>query len=372
MIKQYHFELLTLRKINNTSLTQVRTFSENLIRFSENQSSSSRPPLRPFLESTEETRSFLDSLLIRDVLAMQQLDHIIENSRATMRDWNNEADLTVNHGLRFQELMNIVELDIEARNRHAQSAEIIDAIIEGVEPPINSMTGWTNLRDDLDNSQDPGLDGLRNYVRNTLDIHITAPFLEEMAERMRTHRDNLPDYRSRDNSQCSDSMIESDSEIEQGSEVETNSSIYQSANSNLESNYNSDSNSEDYQSANSHIDDLDQSSSDLDDNSLDNVQVSSTHDSESDKDNQSCGDNLESNQDNNQHQSVTDVDQCINQDESNLSSDKKLMTDDAPDLSDTFHMLFSDPPVENKSTIDFVLQKQQEEMPDIIDSDGGE
>jgi hypothetical protein len=359
MIKQYQFELLTLKKINNISLTQVRTFSENLIRFSENESSSSRPPLRPFSESTEETRSFLESLLVRDIQAMQQLDHIIEDSRATMRDWNNEADLTVNHGPRFQELMDILEQDIEARNRHTQSAEIIDALMEGVEPPTNSMDGWINLRDDLDNSQDPGLDDLQNYVRNTLDIHITAPFLEEMAERMRTHRANLPDYRSRDNSQCSVSTSESDSE------VETNSSIYQSVNSNLESNYNSNSNSEDYQSADSHIDDLDHSNSDLDDNSPDNVQISSAHNNESDNDNQPHCDNLESNQGDNQHQSV-------NQDESNLSSDKKLITDDAPDLSDTFHMLFSDPPVENKSTVDFVLQKQQEEMPDIIDSDGGE
>jgi hypothetical protein len=86
MIKQYQFELLTLKKINNISLTQVRTFSENLIRLSENQSSSSRPPIRPFSEFTEETRSFLDSLLVRDIQAMQQLDHIIEDSRATMRD----------------------------------------------------------------------------------------------------------------------------------------------------------------------------------------------------------------------------------------------------------------------------------------------
>lgn len=366
MIKQYQSELLTLKKINNISLTQVRTFSENLIRFSENQSSSSRPPLRPFSEPTEDTRCFLGSLLVRDIEAMQQLDHIIEDSRAIMRDWNNEADLTVNHGPRFQELMDILELDIETRNRHTQSAEIIDALLEGVEPPINNMSGWINLRDDLDNSQDPGLDGLRNYVRSTLDIHITAPFLEEMAERMRTHRANLPDYRSRDNSQCSISTSESDSE------VETNSSIYQSVNSNLDSNYNSDSNSEEYQSADSHIDDLDHSNSDLDENYPDNVEVSSTHNNESDKDNQSHCDNLELNQGDNQHQSITAVNQCINQDESNLSSDKKLITDDAPDLSDTFHMLFSDPPVENKSTVDFVLQKQQEEMPDIIDSDGGE
>jgi hypothetical protein len=86
MIKQYQFELLTLKKINNISLTQVRTFSVNLIRFTENQSSPSRPSLRPFSESTEETRSFLDSLLVRDIQAMQQLDHIIEDSRATMRD----------------------------------------------------------------------------------------------------------------------------------------------------------------------------------------------------------------------------------------------------------------------------------------------
>jgi hypothetical protein len=37
--------------------------------------------------------------------------------------------------------MDILELDIEARNRHIQSAEIIDALMEGVEPPINSMSG---------------------------------------------------------------------------------------------------------------------------------------------------------------------------------------------------------------------------------------
>ena len=35
-------------------------------------------------------------------------------------------------------------------------------------------------------------------------------------------------------------------------------------------------------------------------------------------------------------------------------------------------MFYEEPSTKNESTIDFVLQKQQEEMPDIMDSDGGE
>lgn len=85
MKKQYQFKLLTIKKFISTSLIHVRSFSENPIRFSENESSSSRP-LRPFLVSTEETRSYLQSLLIRDVLAIRQLDHIINESTATMRE----------------------------------------------------------------------------------------------------------------------------------------------------------------------------------------------------------------------------------------------------------------------------------------------
>jgi hypothetical protein len=71
--------------------------------------------------------------------------------------------------------MHITEIDIVERNRHTESAEIIDAILEGVEPPIDRMGGWITIRDDLDNSQDPGLEDLRNYVRSTLDTHITRP-----------------------------------------------------------------------------------------------------------------------------------------------------------------------------------------------------
>jgi hypothetical protein len=247
---------------------------------------------------------------------------------------------------------------METRTRYSESSLIIEALLHGAEPPLNSMSGWTNLRDDLDNNEDPGLDSLRNYVRNTLQTNITTPFLELTAELMRTHRANLPDYRSRDNSQVSDSMIESNSE------VETNSSIYQSANSNIGSSSNSNSDLEDYQSANSNLDDLNHSDS---------------------------NDNLESIQGHDEHIS-TEIDESINKNEFNTNSDKKLITDDAPDFSDSFHMLFSEPepepklepepepkpepepepPIENKSTIDFVLQKQQEEMPDIIDSDGGE
>jgi hypothetical protein len=37
--------------------------------------------------------------------------------------------------------MNIIQTDIQERDRHLQSAEIIGTIIAGVEPPVNNMNG---------------------------------------------------------------------------------------------------------------------------------------------------------------------------------------------------------------------------------------
>jgi hypothetical protein len=393
MKKQYILKSI-IKTPYRTPIYQIRAFSKNPIIFSENESVPSHPPLRPFSQSTEETRSFLNTLLLRDLMAIEQLNHIIQDNTETVRRWNTETALTVDHGPQIEELMHITEIDIVERNRHTESAEIIDAILEGVEPPIDRMGGWITIRDDLDNSQDPGLEDLRNYVRSTLDTHITRPWLQEMAELMRTHRANLPEDRSRDNSQVSDSIDGSDSDLE------SSSSIYESVDSNQnESDSSSNSDSDDYQSVNSNQNESDSSSdSDSDDyQSADSNQNESDSNSDSDSDNYPSnndqGSNLDNNQSNGDNQSnfdinespnnyesnqreddlsSTNVSQSIDQNECNPSSDKKLITDDALDLSDTLHMFFPDSPVENKSTIDFVLQKQQEEMPDIVDSDGGD
>lgn len=68
-------------------------------------------------------------------------------------------------------MLNNTDIDISERNRHLASAEIIDAILDGVQPSMNSIEGWNTLRDDLDNSQEPGLDALRQYVRSTIETH---------------------------------------------------------------------------------------------------------------------------------------------------------------------------------------------------------
>jgi hypothetical protein len=84
MKTQYLLKLLTIKNLN-TTFSHVRYFSENLIRFSENQNAPSNSRAIPFSQSTDETSAFLDSLLNRDLLAIDQLNHTIENGRVTIR-----------------------------------------------------------------------------------------------------------------------------------------------------------------------------------------------------------------------------------------------------------------------------------------------
>ena len=93
---------------------------------------------------------------------------------------------------------------MEIKKGHLESA--VGAIIAGAEAPIHNMPGWLSLRDDLDNSQDAGLEGLRDYVKDIIDTNITRPWMDHIAEQMRNHDENLPENQSRDNSQYSDSI----------------------------------------------------------------------------------------------------------------------------------------------------------------------
>jgi hypothetical protein len=118
-------------------------------------------------------------------------------------------------------------------------------------------------------------------------------------------------------------------------------------------------------SATTHIDHSDSSSdSDPDDNPPSTGQGLNIGNNESDENNER---NSEVDQSNDNQESK----QSSDNNQSNVNSDKNL-TDDVLDISDTLHMFFDEYPEKNKSTIDFVLQKQQEEMPDIMDSDGSE
>jgi hypothetical protein len=178
-------------------------------------------------------------------------------------------------------------------------------------------------------------------VQEVIDTNIRDQFVEMTMDMIRTGRENLLEIESRDNSQYSDELDELDSSYESDYDV------YYSADTHHDESSSNDSDSNN----NSPI--IDQSINSNDD--LSNV------DNEFNSDIDPYHDSYESN-----------INQSFDQDEPNSSSDDKFITDDALDISDTLHMFYDESSEKNQSTIDFVLQRQQEEMPDIMDSDGGE
>jgi hypothetical protein len=102
----------------------------------------------------------------------------------------------------------------------------------------------------LDNSEDVGIDNLRNYVLEVANTNITG---DQFIEMVMENRENLSESRSQDNSQYSDEIGESNSRSESNSNPD--SDIYLSADTHLdESSSSSDSNSDIYQSADTHLD----------------------------------------------------------------------------------------------------------------------
>ena len=321
--------------MRNVPHKPIRPFSNSAIIFTPNQSSLPNTTLLPFSESTDETRDFLASLLLRDVSAIEQLNRTIQSNNDRIRDLYDDNTLTDNIE-QIQRLIDLSAEDIEVRDRYQHSADLLTALYEGNVPPTNNNEAFYNLRDDLANYENVGLEGLREYVQQVINTTITPQFMQEFEYHMANHRAGLSEFESRDNSQYSDEIDESDTD-----------------------------NSDDYKSATTHIDHSDSSSdSDPDDNPPSTGQGLNIGNNESDENNER---NSEVDQSNDNQESK----QSSDNNESNVNSDKNL-TDDVLDVSDTLHMFFDEHSEKNKSTIDFVLQKQQEEMPDIMDSDGSE
>ena len=321
--------------MSNVTHRPIRPFSISAIMFTPDQSSVPNTSILPFSESTNETRDFLASLLLRDANAIEQLNRTIQFNNNRIRDLYSDRDSTATNIEQIERLMDLSAEDIEVRDRYQHSADLLMALYEGNVPPINNNEAFFNLRDDLVNSENIGLEGLREYVQQVINTTITPQFMQEFEYHMANHRTDLSEFESRDNSQYSDEMYESDTD-----------------------------NSEDYQSATTHIDHSDSSSdSDPDDNPPSSGQGLNLANNESDENNERNSEVGQSNDDQGSNQ-------YSDNNESSVNSDKNL-TEDVLDISDTLHMFFDDSE-KNKSTIDFVLQKQQEEMPDIMDSDGGE
>jgi hypothetical protein len=200
----------------------------------------------------------------------------------------------------------------------------------------------------LAHNEDVALQSLVEYVQEVIDTNIAPQFIQTFESLMANHRAGLSEYESRDNSQYSDETDQSDSIFESDSDDYVSTVTHHDE-------FNSD-NSDNYESAYTHMEGSNSSSeSNSDFNTFSNDEEL----------------NNESNQFDVMNESSSYIGQNDNNSESNVSYNKNL-TDDALDLSDTFHMFFDESSDENKSTIDFILEKQQEEMPDIMDSDGGE
>jgi hypothetical protein len=377
MKKKKCFYKSNLRNFYPAPVLHVRAFSISQIRFSPNTSRLPTTSIAPISQLTNEERTFISNLFHRDIQAIQQLNHTIEDNNNSIQDIYNRRDLSTNLDGAIRHLTDLIEEDITERQTYTQSAELLTAIYHGDEPPIHNMEAWLGLRNDLDNSEDVGIDNLRNYVLEVANTNITG---DQFIEMVMANRDNLSETRSRDNSQYSEDIDESNSRSESESESDSDSDLYQSVDTHLdESSSSSDSNPDLYQSADTHLDESSSSSdSDANDDPSSTSQGLNPNNNESNDNSKfnstsQSTDNQESTQNNNNSFcSNTDVNLCADDNESNTSSNKKSMTDDALDISDTLHMFYDESSVKSQSTIDFVLEKQQEEMPDIMDSDGGE
>ena len=288
-----------------------------------------------FHEQTHETYRFIDLMLIKNYDAVAELDNSIAFRLDFIDILKNEDDIDNTEQI-FRSIR-LIEEDIDIRNDYLESALILEVINIGDKPPINYTEGWLILLDDLDNTQEPGLDGLKSYVSTIYDEYVSEPLIDNAVEE--THDDITPTVENPDNNQYENSL--NDENIESSNEAEG-----------------------------SHLTNRNHDESGSDTNSYDNPPANgqglNTSNNPSDVDNQSENKDKSSEGDNNSGSNPED------KTVKDSSSEDKMLTDDAEDFSDSFSLLFDEQPEDHKSTIDFVLQKQQEEMPDIVDSDGGD
>jgi hypothetical protein len=315
-----------------------------------------------FHEHTHETYRFIDEMLMRNYEAVAELDnhiafHTFLIDRLKMDDIDNTQDI-------FSSIRAIGQ-DIDVRNDYLESALILEVISIGDQPPINYKEGWLSLLDDLDNTDEPGLDGLRTYVSTIYADYVSEQLIDNAVEEI--HDDITPTVENPDNNQYENSLndenIESSNEAE-GSHLTSSEGDNNSA-SNPEDKTVKDSSSVDKMLTDD-AEDFSDSFSLLFDNAPANGQGLNTSNNPSDVYNQSENNDKSSEVDNN---SASNPEDKTVKDSSSVD---KMLTDDAEDFSDSFSLLFDEQPEDHKSTIDFVLQKQQEEMPDIVDSDGGD
>lgn len=323
-------------------------------------------PVAAFSHINFYSRVFLEQKMHRDDMAISQLRATIEDNRHTLNAYFSDTNITRNHDVEIERVTDLIGQDISEIRRLEGSFFLLEAIYKGDEPPINNTDAWLDIKNDLDNSNAVGIEDLKEYVQNVYDTNIRDQWVQNHPINF---RDTLPQDRSRDNSEYS---VDIEELISDTNLYEAASNDNTQADTNMVELSTSDSDSDD-----NNQDESSSSDSDSDDNPPATGQASNANNNQSDVNIQS---NLEVNESqvnfdwnqNNSNVSEPDINQATHNNESNASGEKKFFTDDVLDISETLEMFYDESSGKKESTIDFVLERQREEMPDIFDSDGGE
>jgi hypothetical protein len=85
------------------------------------------------------SRSFIDQILLRNLGAIDQLNHTIQDNNDNIRDLYEGGDLN-NNIAQIGILNNLIEQDMHVRQEYLESVGLLNAIYEGEDPPIHNMS----------------------------------------------------------------------------------------------------------------------------------------------------------------------------------------------------------------------------------------
>ena len=135
----YFYKSVFKGNIYPISITNVRKFSNNHTLFFPRGPRLPATPVAPFTELTDDTRSFIGEMLLRDYTAVEQLDNVIQQNNNNIRDIYNSGNLNANIDANINALNNFIEQDINVRQTYQDSANLLSAIYMGEDPPIHNM-----------------------------------------------------------------------------------------------------------------------------------------------------------------------------------------------------------------------------------------
>lgn len=140
MLKQNYFHKSVFREnFYRISILHVRNFSNSKRIFFPVEPLPNRP-IASFSQITDDERIFVGQLLIRNSMAIEQLDHIIQVNNNNIRNLYNEGNMNANHDAQIAQLNNLIQQDINVRDMHQDSVNLLGAIYVGENPPTHNMT----------------------------------------------------------------------------------------------------------------------------------------------------------------------------------------------------------------------------------------